>query len=366
MSLFTALLKGNQRKQATNAVSPSPPPTESSSNALEDRDRKRKIPGIHDFEIMKPISRGAFGKVYLAKKTATQDLFAIKILKKEDMIRKNMMSQVRAEHKALTLSRNPFVVKLFYAFQSKEYLYLVMEYLIGGDLSTLLSVFGTFDVEMTRMYSAEVVLALEYLHSNGITHRDLKPDNMLITKDGHVKLTDFGLSRIATDDQMPKIVPSRSIIEPQNRILRRTSRTEAQMRRLKNESSQQLLGTPDYLAPELLLGLDHGPVVDWWSLGVCAYEWLVGFPPFTDETPEAIFKNILNHDIQWPEDDEIIWDAKDYVMKLMNQDPFTRLKAAGIKKHAFFATTDWSHIRDHPAPFIPAPNDGTDTSYFDG
>jgi len=116
-------------------------------------------------------------KVYLAKKKTTQDLYAIKILKKDDMIRKNMVSHVLAERKVMSLSTNPFVVKLYYAFQSKEYLYLVMEYLIGGDLSSLLQVFGYFDEDMAKIYFGEVVLALEYLHSNGITHRDLKPDS---------------------------------------------------------------------------------------------------------------------------------------------------------------------------------------------
>jgi serine/threonine protein kinase len=178
-----------------------------------EREKYRKMPNIRDFEIIKPISRGAFGygedfkstfliesvvkqslliitvfffnyfqnvrKVYLAKKRTTQDLYAIKILKKKDMIRKNMISHVRAEHKVLTISKNPFVVKLYYAFQSKEYLYLVMEYLIGGDLSSLLSTFGVFEEDMVRMYGAEVVLALEYLHASGITHRDLKPDSEL-------------------------------------------------------------------------------------------------------------------------------------------------------------------------------------------
>ena len=122
-------------------------------------------------------------KVYLARKKTTQDLYAIKILKKEDMIRKNMVAHVLAERKVLALSRNPYVVKLYYAFQSRDYLYLVMEYLIGGDLSTLLSALGTFDEDMARMYAGEVTLALEYLHANGITHRDLKPDSKLLRLD---------------------------------------------------------------------------------------------------------------------------------------------------------------------------------------
>lgn len=138
------------------------------------------MPSIDDFDILKPISRGAFGKVYLARKCATQDLYAIKVLKKDVMVRKNMVSHVMAERKVLSLSNNPFVVKLYYAFQSVENLYLVMEYLIGGDLSSVLAAFGTFEEDMVRVYAAEVTLALEYLHTNSIVHRDVKPDSMLL------------------------------------------------------------------------------------------------------------------------------------------------------------------------------------------
>jgi serine/threonine protein kinase len=171
---------------------------------IKNENNKIHIPSIRDFEIIKPISRGAFGKVYLCRKKVTKDLYAIKVLKKVDMVRKNMVSQVMAERKVLSLSRNPFVVRLYYAFQSKEFLYLVMEYLNGGDLSSLISSFGCFDDEMCRVYSAEVILALEYLHANGITHRDLKPDNILINHEGHIKLTDFGLARISVRDTEPR------------------------------------------------------------------------------------------------------------------------------------------------------------------
>lgn len=138
---------------------------------------KRKPVSIQDFEILKPISRGAFGKVYLAKKSATGDLFAIKVIKKDDMIRKNMISQVLAERHVLALSKNQFVVRLFYAFHSTDNLYLVMEYLVGGDLGCLLEAWGEFPEPMSISYMAEVVLALEYLHQNGIIHRDVKPDS---------------------------------------------------------------------------------------------------------------------------------------------------------------------------------------------
>jgi len=174
--------------------------------------KEGSTPSIQDFEILKPISRGAFGRVYLAQKKRTGDLYAIKVLKKADMIRKNMVDHVIVERNILAQTKNPFVVKLFYAFQSKANLYLVMEYCIGGDLGSLLRRLQYFDEKMARFYAAQTVLALEYLHSIGIVHRDLKPENMLITEKGHLKLTDFGLSRtgLLEKDQKPGEDPNRA------------------------------------------------------------------------------------------------------------------------------------------------------------
>ncbi|KAF9352546.1 hypothetical protein BGX26_009666 [Mortierella sp. AD094] len=376
---------------------------------------KSRVPSIQDFEIIKPISRGAFGKVYLARKKTTKDLYAIKILKKADMVRKNMVSHVLAERRVLALTRTPFVVQLFYAFSSKDYLYLVMEYVIGGDLSSLLAVFGSFDEDMAKMYIAECVLALEYLHSNGITHRDLKPDNMLVNAEGHIKLTDFGLSRITvleqedmfsmhdyktsslsrrhisrtttaipyTSGKKGSTTKKSSTVEGANEknqgaagLNNSTSSSTSPISsthhstlsgrtaRRHRGSSKALLGTPDYLAPELLLGIGHGSAVDWWSLGVCLFEFLTGYPPFMDEAPEAIFKNILNHEIQWPESG-LSWEAHDLINKLLSRDPAHRPSPSVLKAHPFFRGVDWENIRNQEAPFIPAPNDNTDTSYFD-
>ncbi|GAB0090613.1 serine/threonine-protein kinase greatwall [Sergentomyia squamirostris] len=156
-----------------------------------------KAPRIQDFSIIKPISRGAFGKVFLGYKGDNmENLFAIKVIGKKDLIKKNMISQVVTERNALALSRSPFCVNLFYSLQTLTSVYLVMEYMVGGDLKSLLAIYGFFDEDSAKFYSAEVILALQYLHNHGIVHRDIKPDNMLISASGHVKLTDFGLSKI--------------------------------------------------------------------------------------------------------------------------------------------------------------------------
>ncbi|XP_045885032.1 serine/threonine-protein kinase greatwall isoform X2 [Micropterus dolomieu] len=161
-----------------------------------------KPPSIEDFIILKPISRGAFGKVYLARKKCNARLYAIKAMKKADMVDKNMTGQMKAERDALALSKSPFVVHLFYSLQTATKIYLVMEYLIGGDVKSLLHIYGYFDQDMSVKYISEVALALDYLHRHGIIHRDLKPDNMLISNEGHIKLTDFGLSKVKLDREL--------------------------------------------------------------------------------------------------------------------------------------------------------------------
>ncbi|XP_075826775.1 serine/threonine-protein kinase greatwall isoform X1 [Microtus pennsylvanicus] len=171
-------------------------------------------PSIEEFTIVKPISRGAFGKVYLGQKGGK--LYAVKVVKKADMINKNMTHQVQAERDALALSKSPFVVHLFYSLQSASNVYLVMEYLIGGDVKSLLHIYGYFDEEMAIKYISEVALALDYLHRHGIIHRDLKPDNMLISNEGHIKLTDFGLSKVTLnrDINMMDILTTPSMAKP--------------------------------------------------------------------------------------------------------------------------------------------------------
>jgi serine/threonine-protein kinase greatwall len=196
-------------------------------------------PSIDDFEFTKPITSGGFGKVYLGKRKSTAvhkssnnsdaQIFAIKVMEKSVMVKKNMAAQVRAERDALAVSKSPFVVKLFYSLQSKEHVYLVMEYMIGGDLKSLLHNMFYFDERMALFYISEVALALDYLHQHGIIHRDIKPDNMLLSSSGHVKLTDFGLSEINHKITIADILPT-----PKALVRRRSDISQ----RLANNNNQ--------------------------------------------------------------------------------------------------------------------------------
>ncbi|XP_070842105.1 serine/threonine-protein kinase greatwall [Chaetodon trifascialis] len=181
-----------------------------------------KPPSIEDFIVLKPISRGAFGKVYLARKKCNVRLYAIKVMKKANMVDKNMTGQMKAERDALALSKSPFVVHLFYSLQTATKIYLVMEYLIGGDVKSLLHMYGYFDQDMSIKYISEVALALDYLHRHGIIHRDLKPDNMLISNEGHIKLTDFGLSKVKLDRELSlmDILTTPSLAKPKKGYFR--------------------------------------------------------------------------------------------------------------------------------------------------
>ncbi|CAL9067054.1 probable serine/threonine protein kinase IREH1 [Musa acuminata AAA Group] len=323
---------------------------------------------IDDFEIIKPISRGAYGRVFLAKKRTTGDLFAIKVLKKADMIRKNAVESILAERDILITVRNPFVVRFFYSFTSRENLYLVMEYLNGGDLYSLLRNLGCLDEDVARIYIAEVVLALEYLHSLGVVHRDLKPDNLLIAYDGHIKLTDFGLSKVglinSTDDLSGPAVSGTSLYGEDDTHAFASERLSQQERRKKRSA----VGTPDYLAPEILLGTGHGASADWWSVGVILFELIVGIPPFNAEHPQKIFDNILNQKIPWPQvPGEMSFEAQDLIDKLLTEDPHLRLGAQGapeVKQHVFFKDINWDTLARQKAAFVPSSDSALDTSYF--
>ena len=231
-----------------------------------ERSSSLKAPCEEDFEVLKLISNGAYGAVHLVKHRQTQERYAMKKISKTHVMLRNQIEQVFVERDIMTFTDNPFVVAFICTFETKNHLCLVMEYVEGGDVATLLkNIGGPLNIDIARMYFAETTLAVEYLHSYGIIHRDLKPDNLLITAIGHIKLTDFGLSKIGLMSLTTNLY---------EKLLDKETKTF---------NDKQICGTPSYIAPEVILRQGYGKPVDWWSMGIILYEFLVGTPPFTGE-----------------------------------------------------------------------------------
>ncbi|XP_072555536.1 microtubule-associated serine/threonine-protein kinase 3 isoform X5 [Paramormyrops kingsleyae] len=311
----------------------------------------RRKPLESDFETIKLISNGAYGAVYLVRHRETRQRFAMKKINRQNLILRNQIQQVFVERDILTFAENPFVVSMFCSFETRRHLCMVMEYVEGGDCANLLKNMGPLPVDMARMYFAETVLALEYLHNYGIVHRDLKPDNLLITSMGHIKLTDFGLSKIGLMNMTTNLYEGH--IEKDTREF----------------IDKQVCGTPEYIAPEVILRQGYGKPVDWWAMGVILYEFLVGCVPFFGDTPEELFSQVVSDEIIWPEgDDALPSDAQDLITRLLSQTPMERLGTGGageVKQHPFFLGLDWNGLLRQKAEFIPQLEAEDDTSYFD-
>lgn len=309
-------------------------------------------PSEQDYEVVKLISNGAYGAVYLVKHKQTRQRFAMKKINKNNLMLRNQVEQVFAERDILSFADNPFVVSMYCSFETRKHLCLVMEYVEGGDCATLLKNLGPLPADMARFYFAETVLAVEYLHSYGIVHRDLKPDNLLITALGHIKLTDFGLSKMGLMSLATNLYEG--YIDSETRQF----------------SDKQVYGTPEYIAPEVILRQGYGKPVDWWSMGIILYEFLVGCVPFFGETPEELFAHTVNDDIEWPDNDDwpIQPEAKDIITALLQQTARDRLGTGGahqVKEHVYFSGMDWNSLLRQKAEFVPQLNSEDDTSYFD-
>ncbi|XP_053953265.1 microtubule-associated serine/threonine-protein kinase 1 [Anastrepha ludens] len=323
------------------------------STAQQATQTAQPIPNEHDFDIVKLISNGAYGAVYLVKHKTTRQRFAMKKINKNNLILRNQVEQVFAERDILSFADNPFVVSMYCSFETKKHLCLVMEYVEGGDCATLLKNIGPLPPDMARFYFAETVLAVEYLHSYGIVHRDLKPDNLLITALGHIKLTDFGLSKMGLMSLATNLYEG--YIDSETRQF----------------SDKQVYGTPEYIAPEVILRQGYGKPVDWWSMGIILYEFLIGCVPFFGETAEELFAHTVNDDIEWPDSED--WDvqpeAKDLITQLLQQNPRERLGTQGgaleVKEHVYFIGLDWNSLLRQKAEFVPQLSTEDDTSYFD-
>ncbi|KAI3360165.1 hypothetical protein L3Q82_014477 [Scortum barcoo] len=327
------------------------PLTPETDDSTEGKIKAMKPPGEADFQTIKLISNGAYGAVYLVRHLETRQRFAMKKINKQNLILRNQIQQAFVERDILTFAENPFVVSMFCSFETRRHLCMVMEYVEGGDCATLLKNIGALPVEMARMYFAETVLALEYLHNYGIVHRDLKPDNLLITSMGHIKLTDFGLSKMGLMSLTTNLYEGH--IEKDTREF----------------LDKQVCGTPEYIAPEVILRQGYGKPVDWWAMGIILYEFLVGCVPFFGDTPEELFGQVITDDIVWPEGDEALpVDAQNLISSLLQTNPLVRLGTGGafeVKQHSFFTEVNWNSLLRQKAEFIPHLESEEDTSYFD-
>ncbi|XP_067946869.1 serine/threonine-protein kinase LATS2-like isoform X2 [Watersipora subatra] len=341
------------------------------------------------FDVIKTLGIGAFGTVSLVRKKVLEkgdfegeQLYAMKTLRKVDVVRRNQVAHVKAERDMLAEAELEWVTKLFYSFQDKENLYFIMEYIPGGDLMALLIKMGIFEEPLARFYIAELVLAIESVHKMGFIHRDIKPDNVLIDKDGHLKLTDFGLctgfrwthnskyyqegGHNRQDSMDPQDVSSDPCHCPKElpKILEKRRRKE-QQRCL----AHSLVGTPNYIAPEVLLRSGYTRSCDWWSVGVILYEMLVGQPPFFANTPKETQIKVVNWKttLNIPPESGLSLAAQDLILRLCTG-PLDRIGTNGaeeIKAHSFFKKTEFTDLRKQKAPYKPVIKYATDTSNFD-
>ena len=357
----------------------------------------RKKMSITEFEPLTIIGRGAFGEVRVCRQISTGDIVAIKKMRKEDMLNKNQLMHVRTEKEIMTAS-NPWIVKLKYSFQDDFYLYLVMDFLPGGDLMNLLIKKEILTEDEARFYTAEMILAVDSVHKLNCIHRDLKPDNILIDKNGHIQLSDFGLAKIADKTFFPLTVkdspnPQKIINSPSDSITTaNTNNTNSNANNInfsklnqnlnlnKNFLKKKLpkknrliaystVGTPDYIAPEVFSQNGYGEEADWWSIGVMFFEMVVGFPPFFSENPSDTCKKIVKwkEHFSIPSDANLSPEAENFILRMVSP-PETRLGIHGveeIKRHPYFKGIDWNNIRKMKAPFIPELKNDYDTHYFD-
>lgn len=287
-----------------------------------------------DFVLGKTLGTGAFGRVRFVTYKPSGKIYALKTLKKAAIIKMKQVDHIVSEKAILVTLKHPFIVNMYGHFHDQRYIYMVLEYIVGGEFFTHLRKAGRFDNDQSCFYASQIAAIFEYCHSQNIVYRDLKPENILINADGYVKLTDFGFAKV---------------------IEHRT---------------YTLCGTPEYIAPEVLLNKGHGKPVDWWTLGILIYEMIVGYPPFVDEDPMGIYQKILSGKIVFPK----LFDknAKTLVKKLLTADlgkRYGNLKngVEDIKQHKWFKDINWNDLlsKKIPAPFRPTVKSETDTSNFD-
>jgi len=287
-----------------------------------------------DFELLNVIGKGSFGKVMQVRKKDDGKIYAMKVLRKDTIIARKQVSHTKSEKNILMKIQHPFIVNLNYAFQTKDKLYMILDYINGGELFFHLKKEGRFAEPRVKLYAAEIAAALDHLHNLDIVYRDLKPENILLDAEGHICITDFGLSK--------------QIESP--------------------DGTHTFCGTPEYLAPEVLKGQGHGVAVDWWSLGTLLFEMLTGLPPFYAQNVNVMYTKILSGELKFPT--YISENAKSLLEGLLTRDPEKRLGSNGgqdIKVHPWFAEIDWEKLirKEIEPPFKPKVQGIEDISQID-
>ncbi|KAI0006344.1 serine/threonine-protein kinase cot-1 [Xylariaceae sp. FL0662B] len=333
-----------------------------------------------NYTTVKIIGKGAFGEVKLVQKKTDGVVYAMKSLIKTEMFKKDQLAHVRAERDILAESDSPWVVKLYTTFQDANFLYMLMEFLPGGDLMTMLIKYEIFSEDITRFYIAEIVLAIEAVHKLGFIHRDIKPDNILLDRGGHVKLTDFGLStgfhKLHDNNYYQQLLQGKSN-RPRDRNsvaidqINLTVSNRAQIndwRRSRRLMAYSTVGTPDYIAPEIFTGHGYSFDCDWWSLGTIMFECLVGWPPFCAEDSHDTYRKIVNwrQSLYFPDDITLGAEAEHLIRSLIcnTEVRLGRGGAQEIKNHPFFRGVEFDSLRRIRAPFEPRLTSSTDTTYF--
>jgi serine/threonine protein kinase len=317
---------------------------ESSSSGVEDNNeleensvifsKNKQVVTKDDFELLTVIGKGSFGKVMQVRKKDDGKIYAMKVLRKDTIVARKQVAHTKAEKNILMKIQHPFIVNLNYAFQTKDKLYMILDYINGGELFFHLKKEGRFAESRVKLYAAEIVCALAHLHNLDIVYRDLKPENILLDSEGHICITDFGLSK-----------------------------------KLEQEGgTHTFCGTPEYLAPEVLKGHGHGIAVDWWSLGTLLYEMLTGLPPFYAQNVNVMYQKILSGELRFP--NYISEDAKSLLEGLLTRDPAQRLGTKGgdeVKGHPWFADVQWDKLirKEIEPPFKPKVRNVEDTSQID-
>ncbi|KAF2274569.1 serine/threonine-protein kinase cot-1 [Westerdykella ornata] len=339
-----------------------------------------------NFTTVKIIGKGAFGEVKLVQRKTDGKIYALKSLVKHEMFKKDQLAHVRAERDILAESDSPWVVKLHTTFQDSTFLYMLMEFLPGGDLMTMLIKYEVFSEDITRFYMAEITLAIEAVHKLGFIHRDIKPDNILLDRGGHIKLTDFGLStgfhKEHEASYYKKLLAGgahRSARDNRNSMnldqIQLTVSNRAQIntwRKSRRQLAYSTVGTPDYIAPEIFSGQGYDFGCDWWSVGTIMFECLIGWPPFCAEEPHDTYRKIVDwpRHLHFPPDQKLGVEAEDFIRRLIC-DAEHRLGRHGgahgaheIKQHPFFRGVQWDGLRRIRAPFEPKLSSNIDTQHF--